>query len=198
MSLPLDRDWCVYKHTLKQDGRVYIGQTNDIKMRWKPSAYKHCPSFYEAIQKYGWENFTHEVIYSNLTLDEANVLEEKTILEYDSINNGFNRSSGGLNHLASQETKDKMSRTRKGVPKSESHKKAISEALKKYKRTPEHNRNNQLAQHRKRVECIETNIIYESLQDAYRKTGVQSTSISKNCRGLQKSAGNLHWRFVDE
>lgn len=189
--------WVIYVHTLTLDGRKYIGQTNDIHSRWKPSAYKTCTKFYNAIQEYGWNNFTHEIIYDNLTLEEANELEEKLIAEYDTINNGFNLDSGGLNHLHSQETKDKMSKTRKGVPKSEEHKKAISEALKGYERTPEHNRNNQLAQHRKEVQCIETGIIYESLADAERKTGILGETISRNCRGKQKSASGYHWRFIN-
>lgn len=189
--------WVIYIHTLTLDGRKYIGQTNDIHSRWKPSAYKTCTKFYKAIQEYGWNNFTHEIIYDNLTLEEANELEEKLIAEYDTINNGFNLEFGGTNHLHSQETKDKMSKTRKGVPKTEEHKKAISEALKKYKRTPEHNRNNQLAQHRKEVQCIETGIIYESLADAERKTGILGETISRNCRGKQKSASGYHWRFIN-
>lgn len=189
--------WVVYVHTLILDGRKYIGQTNDIKARWKPSAYKTCVKFYNAIQTYGWENFTHKILYSDLTLEEANEIEERLIKEYDTVNNGFNLDSGGLNHLHSQDTKDKMSKTRKGVPKSEEHKKAISEALKRYERTSEHNRNNQLAQHRKEVQCIETGIIYESLADAERKTGILGETISRNCRGKQKSASGYHWRFIN-
>ena len=190
--------WVIYVHTLILDGRKYIGQTNDIKARWKPSAYKTCTKFYNAIQEYGWNNFSHEILYDNLTLEEANKLEEELIAKYNTINNGFNLDSGGLNHLHSEETKIKMSNTRKGVPKTEAHKKAISEGLKKYERTPEHNRNNQLAQHRKKVQCIETGIIYESLSDAERKTGILGETISRNCRGKQKSASGLHWRFVNE
>ncbi len=41
--------WVIYVHTLILDGRKYIGQTNDIKARWKPSAYKTCTKFYNAI-----------------------------------------------------------------------------------------------------------------------------------------------------
>ena len=189
--------WVIYAHTLILDGRKYIGQTNDIKARWKPSAYKTCAKFYKAIQTYGWENFTHEILYSDLTLEEANELEEKLITEYDTINNGFNLEFGGTNHLHSQETKDKMSKTRKGIPKSEEHKKAISEALTGLKKTPEHVRNNQLAQHRKEAQCIETGIIYESLADAERKTGILGETISRNCRGKQKSASGYHWRFIN-
>ena len=156
------RSWCVYKHTLKETGQVYIGQTNNIKNRWKPSAYKNCIKFYNAIQKYGWDNFEHEILANELTLEEANELETKFIIEYDSINNGFNLNTGGDNKLASQETKEKMSKTRKGVPKSEQHKQAISEALIGYKQTEEHKKHNRKAQHRKSVECIETGEKYDS------------------------------------
>ena len=192
-----DNDWVIYMHALP-DGRCYIGQTNSIKDRWKPSAYKNCRKFYNAIQHYGWENFSHTILMNNLTLEEANKLEEYYIKKYNSIENGFNLNSGGDNKLHSQETKDKMSETRKGVPHSKEHCEAISKALTGKKKTPEAIRNNQLAQHRKPVICIETEIEYESLSDAQRKTGILGETISRCCRGKQKTAGGYHWRFINE
>lgn len=192
------RSWCVYNHTLKGTGQVYIGQTNNIKNRWKPSAYKQCIKFYNAIQKYGWDNFDHEILANNLTLEEANELETKFIIEYDSINNGFNLNTGGDNKLASLETKEKMSKTRKGVPKSEQHKQAISEALTGYKQTEEHKKHNRKAQHRKSVECIETGEKYDSLAEAERQTGILGETISRQIRGIQKSTQGLHWRFIND
>ena len=192
------RSWCIYKHTLKETGQVYIGQTNNIKNRWKPSAYKNCIKFYNAIQKYGWDNFEHEILANELTLEEANELETKFIIEYDSINNGFNLNTGGDNKLASQETKEKMSKTRKGVPKSEQHKQAISEALTGYKQTEEHKKHNRKAQHRKSVECIETGEKYDSLAQAERQTGILGETISRQIRGIQKTTQGLHWRFIND
>lgn len=193
----MEKSWCVYKHTLP-DGRCYIGQTCDVTTRWKPSAYKNCVKFYFAIQKYGWENFNHEILADNLTLEKANHLEEKYIKKYDSIEKGFNLNSGGENKLHSQETKIKMSQTRKGVPHSQEHSEAISKALTGKQKTPEHIRNNQLAQHRKPVECIETGEKYESLSDAERKTGILGETISRCCKGKQKTASGFHWRFINE
>lgn len=66
------------------------------------------------------------------------------------------------------------------------------------KKTPEHIRNNQLAQHRKPVEYIETGEKYESLSDAEQKTGILGETISKCCRGKQKTASGFHWRFINE
>lgn len=193
-----ERDWCVYKHTLKNSNLCYIGQTNNIKNRWKPSAYKCCTKFYNAILHYGWDNFTHEILKDHLTLDEANEWEEYYIKVYNSQKDGFNLSSGGLNHLPSEETRQKMSNTRKGVPHSAQHNAAISKALTGSKQMEEHKKNNRLAQHRKPVQCIETGAIYESLSEAARQTGILGETISRQIRGKQKSTKGLHWRFINE
>ena len=91
-----------------------------------------------------------------------------------------------------------MSETRKGVPHTKEHNLAISKALTGKKKSAEAIRNNQLAQHRKPVQCVETEICYESLADAERKTGILAETISRCCRGKQKTASGYHWRFIDE
>ena len=192
------REWCIYKHTLIGTDLCYIGQTNDIKTRWKPSAYKTCTKFYNAINKYSWNNFKHEILKDNLTIDEANEWEEYYIKVYNSQVDGFNLDSGGLNHLHSEETKLKMSKTRKGMRHSKEHAQAISNALKGYKQTKEHKINNRLAQHRKPVECIDTGIIYDSIAEASRQTGYDHSSISRVARGMVKNSICGHWRFVNE
>lgn len=53
----------------------------------------------------------------------------------------------------------------------------------------EHNRSIQ-------CRCVETNIEYGSILEAMRETGVDSTSISRCCRGKQKTAGGYHWVYV--
>ena len=67
------------------------------------------------------------------------------IRKYNTVETGFNLQSGGENKLHSQETKNKMSETRKGVPHSPEHCVAISKALTGKRKTPEAIRNNQLA-----------------------------------------------------
>ena len=61
--------YCVYKHTNKINGKVYIGQSMNPKDRWSRQGhqYKGCTYFYNAIQKYGWNNFIHEILIDNLT-----------------------------------------------------------------------------------------------------------------------------------
>jgi len=53
-------------------------------------------------------------------------------------------------------------------------------------------------QNRRKVRCIETNIIYESLRDAERDTNICYQSIGSCCRGKLNHAGNLKWEYYNE
>lgn len=49
----------------------------------------------------------------------------------------------------------------------------------------------------KKVRCIETGIIYESITQASRETGLNMTGISECCRKKRyKTYGGFHWEFV--
>ena len=56
----------------------------------------------------------------------------------------------------------------------------------------------------KAVICLNTEVIYESIREAERQTGVDHRSISACCRGKQKTAGKdengnkLEWKYLDE
>lgn len=89
--------WCLYKHT-SPSGKVYVGITNNTKSRWGGGkGYKTQFVFWRAIQKYGWENFIHEILETGLTLDEAKQKEVSLIKELDSTNPnfGYNMTKGG-------------------------------------------------------------------------------------------------------
>ena len=59
----------LYVHINKINGKKYFGITClNLKRRWKKgNAYKKCSYFYNAIQKYGWDNFEHIQIIDHLT-----------------------------------------------------------------------------------------------------------------------------------
>lgn len=126
-----DKRWCVYVHTNKINGKKYVGQTCQIpEKRWKNGlGYQRNPYFYNAIQKYGWDNFEHEVIASNLTLDEANNMEEFYINKFDTMNNinGYNMQSGGQNKMHIEETKEKIRNAHLGKHVSEETKAKLCE-----------------------------------------------------------------------
>lgn len=50
----------------------------------------------------------------------------------------------------------------------------------------------------KKVLCIETNIIYPNVIEAYNDTKANCTSIHKVCHNQRKTAGKLHWKYVEE
>lgn len=91
----LSKSYCVYKHTNLINHKSYIGITcQKLSHRWGHEGhnYNHQPKFFNAIQKYGWDNFSHEVLYDNLTKEEATELEAKMIDKYKSVENGYNCS----------------------------------------------------------------------------------------------------------
>ena len=49
----------------------------------------------------------------------------------------------------------------------------------------------------KRVKCIETNTIYESIGQASRETNVSVGGICNCCKGKLESIKGLHWEYVD-
>lgn len=114
----MDKKWCIYIHINKINHKVYIGQTNQLpEKRWnKGLGYKKCPRFYQAIQKYGWNNFEHKILKENLSLEEANYWEEFYITKIYHSNQeqyGYNMTSGGQNKIPNQETLLKMSKGQK-------------------------------------------------------------------------------------
>ena len=122
--------YCVYKHT-SPSGKAYIGQTKNYQSRY--NEHKKCRTdtvFSTAIKKYGLDNFTHEILKDNLTLEQANYWEEKLIKEMNTLHpNGYNLKHGGKNHSHSEISIEKMRYFQKYVkPKpSEETKRKISE-----------------------------------------------------------------------
>lgn len=97
-------------------GKSYIGQTSDFKKRCKEHRLgSKCTAFSNAVKRYGWDAFTHQVLADGLSLEEANQLEAALISQHNTIiPHGYNLRSGGDNGLHSEETKRKMSRVQKG------------------------------------------------------------------------------------
>lgn len=89
----------VYKHT-SPNNKVYIGITcQDLHSRWRNGkGYKKNQCFYKVIQKYGWDNIKHEVLFTNLTKEDACKKEIELIALYKSNNKkfGYNIASGGM------------------------------------------------------------------------------------------------------
>lgn len=120
----------MYCHTNKINDKKYIGITSkEVNQRWKNgNGYgKSQPYFSNAIKKNGWDNFKHEVLFENLTKEEACEKEIELIVLYDTTNQekGYNSSLGGdlvfQGRHHSKETKELISNRMKelGVNKGE-------------------------------------------------------------------------------
>lgn len=108
-----ENGYIVYKHTNKINGKVYIGITRtNVELRWRSdgSGYRKCVKFYNAVKKYGWDNFSHEILFTGLTKEEACTLEIALISKYKRENISYNISGGGEGcGIMSEETKLKLS-----------------------------------------------------------------------------------------
>lgn len=96
----------VYAHVVKKEisgydyDKYYIGisNRNNLNDRWgtKGQGYKTQP-FYRAIQKYGWENIEHRILFTDLNVETARDIERSLVSILDCIigHKGYNSTSGG-------------------------------------------------------------------------------------------------------
>lgn len=50
---------------------------------------------------------------------------------------------------------------------------------------------------KKKILCVETGIVYDSLTEAGRLSGVLFQNISKACNGIRQHAGGYKWEFIN-
>lgn len=213
----MNNNFFVYIH-ISPDERKYIGITQQsLNLRWRNGkGYQRNQYFWRAINKFGWENFKHEILFQGLNEQEAKNKEIELIKKYQSNNKkyGFNLDSGGNSvHRFSEESKRKMSISSTGKKHTEETKQKISKngkGIKKSKETIEkmrlawigekNHRYGKTAYNAKRIEQISLDgkIIasYESSYAAEKTTGIKSRSIRSVCSGKSKTTGGFMWRFI--
>ena len=126
--------YCVYVHTNNYNLKKYVGITRrKPETRWNNGyGYLYNNHFYSAIKKYGWDGFSHDVIASNLTKNEAENFEKILILKLKSYQRefGYNNDMGGNSTgKISEQTRRKMSEYQKGRPTSARQKARTTEML---------------------------------------------------------------------
>lgn len=176
-----EKTYYLYKHTNKINGKCYIGITvfndNPYK-RWGKNGSGYNTQFFgRAINKYGWDNFEHEIIFKDLTESEAKEKEQLYIKMFDSSNpkKGYNLTKGGDGSLGlypSEETKRKQS---------------ISAMNRK--------------DFKCEVICLETLDVFNNCSDCARKLGVDSSCVSRTCNTQnqgQKTIKNMHFMYLSE
>ena len=129
--------WCVYCHTNIVNGKKYIGITskNPPELRWgNGEKYIGCNRFFNAINKYGWDSFEHEILFEGLCEEDAKQKEIALIKEYRTTDDrfGYNITAGGSGSLGrptSEETKKKIGDANRGRKCTEEQKKKMSERM---------------------------------------------------------------------
>lgn len=217
----------VYKHTTPS-GKIYVGITKqEPNKRWKHGlGYIENPHFYNAIQKYGWDNIRHEILFDGLTKEEAEREEIRLIDLYQSSKRefGYNVDLGGkiraevseetrkkqsISHIGkvlSEEQKKKISNSLKGRTKvsgmlghkhKEETKKIISDKAKTIKRDYMLGAKNNRA---KSVINVTTGEVFLTIKEACDKYKINHATISNCCRGKTKRSkvGGFEWKYLDD
>lgn len=209
------------------NNKKYIGITSQKpKRRWRKNGegYKDHLYFWRAIQKYGWDNFKHDILYVDLTKEEAEQKEVELIAYYNSndIDFGYNMSIGGESgskgYKYTEEQRKRMSENRKGEKNGMYGKHHTEESIekgrikhlrenlspdtihkmsvaKKGKKRSNESIRKQAEAISNKVICIETYVVYNGTKEAGRVNNIDPSCISKVCRGERKTAGGFHWRY---
>lgn len=109
--------YVIYEHKFP-NGKKYVGITmQKPEKRWsRGKNYSGNLRLSRAIEKYGWDNIEHNILAIYATVEEAGAEEQKLIAEgnLQDPQYGYNISSGGEHGKHSDETKQKLSKLRKG------------------------------------------------------------------------------------
>lgn len=98
----------IYKITKKENGKSYIGQSNDIERRFKEHQTKKDIPIDLAIQKYGVDAFDYEVI-EECSLNQLDEREIYWIKYYNTFNGfGYNCNEGGGNSRGENNSNTKL------------------------------------------------------------------------------------------
>ena len=190
--------YSVYCHTNKVNGKRYIGITkHKPEKRWANGyGYSNNRHFFSAIKKYGWDSFTHEVWFTDLSYEEACSIERELIAKYDSANHekGYNVDFGGTGlGTASEEHKKAISEARKGKPHPHKGRPLTGDKSPTYGT----HRSEYVKQKAREVNsipvlCVETGVLYDSGVSAAKENGLTASAVSYSCKTGRPTKG-LHF-----
>lgn len=189
------RHWIIYMYTFP-NGKRYVGKTStSLKDRQGGAnwvGYRHCTVLMKAVKKYGIENIKQEILFEGDMTDEySSRLEQICILmfktncrRFKDPQYGYNTTDGGegtIGHRHTEESKKKMSESKKGKMVGEKHPNS------------------------KPIYCIELDMTFVTGADAEKYVGIDRKIISqalhsrkKNTSGGRTGFDVLHWIFEED
>lgn len=225
----------VYLVENKRNGKRYVGLTkHDLETRWGQhvkDALRGSPMpLHRAIRKYGVDEFIQTVIDTGESEEQLRELEISWIEALGTYENGYNATRGGdgvvgLKH--SEETKRKMSESRKGERNpnfgkrfgfsktgwSDEAKEKLSEKRVgdanpfkgKHHSAEARNKIGEATTLNKSKPIVQVDKVtavevarYVSAKEASEKTGITYNKIAECARGLRKSHGGFRWIYVED
>ena len=209
MNLKSSDKYIVYRH-ISPSGKVYIGITKHLnpKERWeRGKAYKRHGFFWNAVQKYGWDNIKHEVLLEGVTKSEA-VYAEKYLIRWYKIHGiSYNITDGGDGVTG-------HSPWNKGVPCSEEIKQKIGNANRGpnnywwHREFPEEMKR-KISEAKKGIATKVSKVVqlslsgefireWPSMSEAAKILGLDPSRISACCKGKRNKHGNFKWQYSYE
>lgn len=222
----------IYKIENNITHNVYIGKAKDFNSRWRQhkseaNSNKNNNHLYNAIRKYGIDNFTFSIVeeiplelYSTISSER----EKYWIKFYNAYedHDNYNETQGGEGVCGwdpSQDWRDNMSKIKKewyqteeGKVKAERQRERLKgkaffknhthteEWKEQHSKDMQGEKNPNYGKHTqgKKCLCIELNKIFESAREAAKQMGVSHTGIIATCNGKQKTSAGYHWKYIED
>ena len=196
--------YSVYMHKNQVNNKVYIGVTkqNPEKRFQKGIGYKYSnKAFWEDIEKYGWDKFSHIILETGLSKETVSDREEYYIRLYNSTDSqfGYNVIGGGFKVKRPDVSEMMKKRTGKSNPNfGKPAPKKTREALVNHAKNGQFGINNPMAvavlQLSKSGDFIAR---YDSIADAEKVLNIsrKSSHICHCCKGQRKSSNGFIWKY---
>jgi len=182
-------------------GKSYIGQTiRPIEKRFEKHQRKSssCVAIYNAIEKYGWENFEKD--WYECPDEELNKHERWLVNLMGTLSpDGYNLKEGGGNGKLSEETKQKISKVQLGKKNSEESKQknreaSLGENNPMFGKTGENSpRSKKIYQYDLDGTFINS---FGSTREATRELKKEGSDIARCARGERKTAHGFKWSYI--
>jgi len=203
------KEYAIYLHTNKTDGKKYVGITSKKPhQRWgkEGNGYSSQPVFYNAIQKYGWDNFDHTILQEGMTYENVLKMEIEISERYNTLDRefGYNLVVGKKGNMKlSESTRKKHSENATGENNVMYGKKHLPETIDKLRKINTENAMYGSANPASRavVGTSKTGdeIFFESANQAAIHFNLHNNShIIECCKGKRNTCAKHTWKYFNK